>query len=110
MTMSEMGCITEDDRKLGRELKELLDRGDWEAIDKILDSLQPFVFTETPQEALARGRHAGIHIGFLNRVAPAVRTRRSFVALIGRWQEGIDRLPLPGLKAEDLLGIAPLES
>lgn len=110
MKMSDVAHATEDDRKLTLSLKALVDSGDWSALDKILDGLMPFVPTDTPEEALLRGRCVGVHVGFLNKVAPEVRERRSFRALIGRWQTGVDMLPVPGLRAEDLLGITRLDA
>lgn len=110
MKMSDVAHATEDDRKLVLSLKTLVDSGDWDALDKIIDGLNPFTPTDTPEEALLRGRLVGVHVGFLNKAAPAVRTRRSFVALIGRWQAGVDQLPVQGLRAEDLLGIARLDA
>lgn len=101
---------SDDELKLAKNLGALVRLGDWDVIDAILNGLHPFLHGDDEQMAFARGRLIGIHVGFLNKVAPEVRSRRSFKSLIARYQRGINRVPfLKGQKAETILNIAPLE-
>lgn len=97
--------------ELAEKLKILVQKEEWELLDGILDA---FVGTDAEDGTLLgkeKGWWIGVHIGFLNKVAPQMRERRSFRELIARYQAALDATPLGGgLRAEAVFGIAPLSS
>lgn len=98
--------------ELAEKLKVLVVKEEWELLDGILDA---FVGTDAEDGTLLgaeRGWWIGVHVGFLNKVAPQMRERRSFRDLIARYQTALDGSPIAacrGRKAEVVLGIAPLK-
>jgi hypothetical protein len=97
---------------LAEKLRVLVRSGDWSLIDTILDALDCTQAENGTVEGARLGRTIGMHVGFLNTVAPAMRERRSFVSLITRYQAALDASPIAearGLLAETVMGIAPLK-
>jgi len=94
---------------LAKKLKVLVQKEEWELLDGILDGLD-CAFVEGTPEGRKQGWWVGIHVGFLNKVAPQMRERRSFRELISRYQAALDASPFRNLhlRAETVFGIAPL--
>lgn len=96
---------------LAQKLKILVQCEEWELLDAILDAFDGAKAEDGTLAGAKLGWWIGIHVGFLNKVAPQMRERRSFRELIARYQKAIDASPLPdcrGLRAETVFGIAPL--
>lgn len=95
--------------ELAEKLKVLVQNEQWELLDAALDALDGRAAEDGTLLGQEMGWWIGIHIGFLNKVAPQMRERRSFRELIARYQAALDASPLGGgLRAEAVFGIAPL--
>ena len=98
--------------ELAEKLKILVQREEWELLDGILDSLTGTDAEDGTLLGKEKGWWIGVHVGFLNKVAPQMRERRSFRDLIARYQAALDASPLPAcrdMRAEEVFGIAPLK-
>jgi len=106
-----MTMAVDEAMKLGEKLRLLVRHKEWVALDSILDAIDCTAEDGTP-EGYRRGMIVGVHAGFLNRAAPHMRERESFVSFIARYQAALDASPILGVRgtrAETVLGIAPLK-
>ena len=106
-----MTMAVDEVMKLGEKLRLLVRHKEWVALDSILDAIDCTAEDGTP-EGYRRGMIVGVHAGFLNRAAPHMRERESFVSFIARYQAALDASPILGVRgtrAETVLGIAPLK-
>jgi len=106
-----MTMTVDEAMRLGEKLRLLVRHEDWVALDSILDAIDCTAEDGTP-EGYRRGMIVGVHAGFLNKAAPQMCERESFVRFIARYQAALDASPILGVRgtrAETVLGIAPLK-